>query len=184
MQAARFVEKKGVDLSIRAFAAAQTRLGPSELWLVGDGESRRELEMLADRVGVASKVRFLGMISHEDYRLVLPRVHVCLQPSRTASDGDSEGGAPTVLLEMQARGIPLVTTRHADIPFVVPPGTELVDEGDVDGLADALVHLSSASEDEWSKAAERGRTLVAANHDARKVAEQIEGLYKEALADG
>ncbi len=64
-----------------------------------------------------------------------------IHPSVTATDGDSEGGAPTILLEAQAIGTPVVTTRHADIPHVVPEGAGvyLCAEHDVDALGEALV---------------------------------------------
>jgi colanic acid/amylovoran biosynthesis glycosyltransferase len=181
LQACRFVEKKGVDLSIRAFAAARRRLGPSELWLVGDGELRPELESLVLRLGLSGSVRFLGMLSADEYREVVGQAHICLQPSRVASDGDSEGGAPTVLLEMQAAGVPIVSTRHADIPFVVAEPARLVAEEDVEGLAQEVVRLALLDEAEWFAEAERGRKFVS-RHDALVVAAELEKVYREAAA--
>lgn len=179
VQAARFVDKKGFDLTLRAFAAARPSLGPSELWLIGDGPRRIELERLAVRLGIAGSVRFLGMVAHAEYRDAIQRAHICIQPSRTAPDGDTEGGAPTVLLEMQATGVPVVSTRHADIPNVVADPDSLVEEEDVDGLASALVRLATLSEEEWALAAEHGRALVEAEHDARTIAGQVESVYAE-----
>jgi colanic acid/amylovoran biosynthesis glycosyltransferase len=184
LQAARFVEKKGFDLTLQAYAAARDGLGPSELWLVGDGPCRAELERLAGRLGIEGSVRFLGMLPHDEYRAAMRRAHVCIQPSRTAADGDSEGGAPTVLLEMQAAGIPVVATRHADIPSVVADPGALVEEEDVDGLAAALVRLAGLPEDNWRTLAEHGRALVEAEHDARSVAGKVEALYGELSGAG
>jgi colanic acid/amylovoran biosynthesis glycosyltransferase len=181
LQAARFVEKKGIDLSIRAFASALPSLQAAELWLLGDGELRHELEALALELGVANRVRFLGMLSHGEYQAVIRAAHVAIQPSRTAVDGDTEGGAPTVLLEMQASGIPIVATKHADIPFVVPRPDRLVKEEDVDGLAAALVEIASISDTEYRGRAEQGRTFVEETHDARVTAEGIAAVYREAL---
>lgn len=181
LQAARFVEKKGIDLSIRAFAAARPSLPPSELWLAGDGELRPELESLARDAGVAGAVKFLGMVSHDAYQGLVRAAHVAIQPSRTAADGDTEGGAPTVLLEMQASGVPVVATRHADIPFIVADPDRLSDEEDVDGLAVALVELASISEREYRARAERARSFVETTHDARVTAKQIADVYREAL---
>jgi colanic acid/amylovoran biosynthesis glycosyltransferase len=181
VQTSRFVEKKGIDLSLRAFAAAKSRLGPSELWVVGDGPLREDMERLAARLGIAGHVRFLGMLAYEEYREVMRRAHICIQPSRTARDGDTEGGAPTVLLEMQAAGIAVVATRHADIPFVVHDPDELAEEEDVDGIADALVRKAGASEDEWAESSARGRALVEERHDARVLAGEIAEVYREAL---
>jgi colanic acid/amylovoran biosynthesis glycosyltransferase len=121
------------------------------------------------------------MLSHTEYREVIQQVHVCIQPSRVASDGDTEGGAPTVLLEMQAVGIPVVSTRHADIPFVVAEPERLAAEGDVDGLAEELVRVSEVSESEWTALGERGRAFVESRHDARVVAAELERVYREAL---
>jgi colanic acid/amylovoran/stewartan biosynthesis glycosyltransferase WcaL/AmsK/CpsK len=179
LQTGRFVEKKGIDVSIRAFAAARHRLGPSELWLIGDGPERARLEALAAGLDVGDRVRFLGLLSHEEYRRAIERAHIGLQPSRTASDGDTEGGAPTVLLEMQAAGLPVVGTRHADLPTVVAEPDALVEEGDFEGLADALVRAAELTEDDWRARCERARALMEAEHDAARTAASMEALYSD-----
>ena len=182
LQTARFIEKKGVDLSIRAFAEARTLLpAEAELWLVGDGELRAELEALTAELEVAEAVKFFGMLSHAEYRALTARVDVAIQPSRIASDGDTEGGAPTVILEMQAAGIPVVATRHADIPFIVPDPERLVAEEDVDGLAAALLEVASLSASTYSERAREARRFVESYHDARVVAPRIAAVYREAL---
>lgn len=180
-QAARFEGKKGFDLSIRAFAAARERLGDAELWLVGDGPLRGELEQLVEDLGMAGKVRFFGMVKHDRYRKLLAHAHIGIQPSRTAADGDTEGGAPTVLLEYQARGVPYVGTRHADIPAVTADPHTLVDEEDMDGLVDALVRVADATEDEWRDRAERARAFVEERHAAFRVAQELASLYDDLL---
>lgn len=182
VQTARFVEKKGLDVSIRAFAAARPRIGPSELWLIGDGPCRHELKALATRLGASSFVRFLGLLSHAEFRNALAGAHIGIQPSRVASDGDTEGGAPVSILEMQAVGIPVVGTRHADIPFIVPRPHELSEEEDVEGVAAGLVRLAVAPEGEWRDRALEGRALVELDHDATVTAALSEGFYAEALA--
>jgi colanic acid/amylovoran biosynthesis glycosyltransferase len=182
MQAARFVPKKGVDLAIRAYAAAREELGPSELWLVGDGPERPALARLVAQLGLERFVRFLGMLAPTEFRGLLGRVHVGVQPSRTAPDGDTEGGAPTVLLEFQAVGIPVVATRHADIPSVVADPETLVEEEDVDGLAAALVQLARTSGADWRDRVARGREFIERRHDAGRVAKTLSAVYAEALA--
>lgn len=182
LQAARFVEKKGVDLSLRAFAAARSRLGPSELWIAGDGEQRSELEALASKLGIGTSVRFFGLVSHAEYGQLVQRAHVCIQPSRTAADGDTEGGAPTVLLEMQAAGIPIVSTQHADIPSVVAEPNRLAKEEDVAALCDELVRIAEMTDVEYEETAARGRLFVEREHDARTIATRVEAVYREALS--
>ncbi|MDX6672424.1 MAG: colanic acid/amylovoran biosynthesis glycosyltransferase [Solirubrobacteraceae bacterium] len=178
----RFVATKGIDTSIRAFAAARERLGDSELWLVGDGELRGEYEALARELGVGGAVRFLGSVPHAEYRRLMESAHIGLVPSRTTAQGQTEGGAPTVLLEMQARGIPVAATRHADIPFVSASQDTLVAEEDHAGLADAIVRLARCGEDEWQQRARRGREFVEREHEAGRLGRALESLYEDVLA--
>lgn len=179
MQVARFVPKKGVDIAIDAFARALPRIGDAELWLIGDGPLDSQLREQARRSPAATAIRFLGSLAHAAYRERLERVHVGIQPSRTAPDGDTEGGAPTVLLELQAAGIPVVATRHADIPQVVPAPGELASEEDVAGVAAALVRVASMTSQERLERQEAGRALVERAHDVRVTAGQLEQLYRE-----
>ncbi|MGI8607233.1 MAG: glycosyltransferase [Gaiellaceae bacterium] len=178
-QASRLSEKKGVDLSLRAYAQVRGELGPSELWIVGGGYLRATLEALAEELGLGDSVRFFGSVNHAEYRDLIGRAHIGIQPSRVASDGDTEGGAPTVLLEMQAIGIPVVATKHADIPYVVASPDELAEENDVDGIAASLARLASCTDSEWDERVRRGRAQVEKNHDARSIALQIEAIYAE-----
>ena len=66
----------------------------------------------------------------------------------TAADGDSEGGAPVGIIEMQAAGMPVLSTYHADIPEVVRDGESgyLVPERDVEALAEKLDKLINEPE--------------------------------------
>jgi colanic acid/amylovoran biosynthesis glycosyltransferase len=182
VQAARFVEKKGFDITIRAFAEARADIGSSELWLIGDGPLAGELAELAAELGIADAVRFHGMVSHETYRSLMAKADLCVQPSRTARDGDTEGGAPTVLLEMQALGVPVTATVHADIPFVVARSDELIPENDVPALAAALVERALESTRERNSRLADGRALVERQHDAVVTSGAVERVYDEALA--
>jgi colanic acid/amylovoran biosynthesis glycosyltransferase len=108
-----------------------------------------------------------------------------LQPSRTASDGDTEGGAPTVLIEAQAAGKPVLTTRHADIPEIVRPGESavVVPENDAAALGDALIDLLSHPE-RWRDMGSAGRRHVEAEHDIHRQMERLEALYDRLALDG
>lgn len=182
MQVARFVPKKGLDVTIDAFARALPELGAAELWLVGDGPLEAQLRERAECSGAGGSIRFLGSLSHAEYRERLARVDIGIQPSRTAPDGDTEGGAPTVLLELQAAGIPVVATRHADIPQVVAAPEELAEEEDAEGVAAALLRLAALTPEQRRTRQDAGRALVERRHDARVTAAQLEDLYLELRA--
>ncbi|MCS6816474.1 MAG: glycosyltransferase [Blastocatellia bacterium] len=178
LQVGRLVEKKGHEYALRAFAHVRSRARESEFYIIGDGPLRPHLERLAGELGIAGAVHWLGPLSRAAYREVAERCHILVQPSVVAANGDDEGGAPTVLLEMQASGMPIVATRHADIPYVVREGesARLVPERDVAALADALLELIE-NPARWPSMAEAGRTFVAEHHDIRREAPRLEALY-------
>ncbi len=170
----RMVAKKGVDLAIRAIAAMPDLI----LDVIGDGDLLGEYVALAGALGVADRVRFLGARPHRETIEAMGRADLLLQPSRTAPDGDTEGGAPYTLLEAQLRGLPLVVSDHADLPWVVQPGAGRVfPEGEVDGLVAAIeAQLDDAAH--YDAAAVRARVL--ARHDARICVAELESRYDRA----
>ena len=85
---------------------------------------------------------------------------------------------------MQARGVPIVATRHADIPSVVAFPETLVDEEDIAGLAARLVEVSALSDDEYAERSFAGRAYVEAEHDVRLTVAQLERLYDRVIAGG
>lgn len=113
----------------------------------------------------------------------LAACHLVIQPSVVASDGDTEGGAPTVLIEAQAAGKPILTTEHADIPEIVRPGKSaiVVPERDVRALAAALRKLATEPP-LWAVMAEAGRRHVEAEHHIDRQSERLEAIYDELIA--
>lgn len=108
---ARLETVKGVDVAIRGLA-----LCPRDALLViaGDGSERARLAALADRIGVAPLVRFLGHVS--DPRTVYRALDVFCLPSRAE-------GLPLALLEAQACGVPAVATDVGGVPEALCPTT-------------------------------------------------------------
>jgi colanic acid/amylovoran biosynthesis glycosyltransferase len=174
---ARFVEKKGLPDAISAFARARATCPELTLRIIGDGpeETRGREAVLAH--GIAEHVEWLGPRTHAECIDAMRRARVLIQPSVTARDGDSEGGAPTTLIEAQAIGTPIVATRHADIPHVAPPGEgiHLADEHDVEQLAVGMTRLVRAAVSSHSAG-------VRERHDIKHVMPLLERCYGEALS--
>ncbi|MEW6749577.1 MAG: glycosyltransferase [Candidatus Latescibacterota bacterium] len=174
-------EKKGVQYALRALSLAhRQRPFPHHLVVIGDGPDRSHLERLVQELGMGQRVEFRGMQPYESVLRELRHSHVLLQPSVTAADGDTEGGAPVILLDAQAAGLPVVATRHADIPEYVLDGVSglLVPERDVEALADAIGRLAGAPE-RWAGMGAAGRAHVEAHYNAVVQAERLETLYDE-----
>lgn len=173
----RFVEKKGLAYALRALHLLRTEHA-IELHVVGDGELRPEIEAAIDRLGLHDAVTLHGMVDHDTLVRMLAGADLLLQPSVVGSDGDTEGGAPTTLLEAQATGLPVVATRHQDIPYTVAEGDSavLVPERDADALADAIDRILRAP-DRWPAMGEAGRRFVQERHGIGPLVRQLEERY-------
>ncbi len=138
----RFVEKKGCEYLIDALALLKRAGVEASGVLIGDGPLRGELERRAKEKD--APVTFAGFLPVDEVRTWMNRAAVVAVPSVTALDGDSEG-LPTVILEAQAMGTPVVATRHSGNPEGVVEGKTalLVPERDAEALAAALRSLVS-----------------------------------------
>jgi colanic acid/amylovoran biosynthesis glycosyltransferase len=175
----RLVEKKGVAYAIEALAKVVHEFPNTQLRIIGDGPLRPELEVLIRTRNLQNHARILGFLSHTEYAQEVEDAHIFLAPSVRAADGDSEGGAPTVVLEAQAAGLPILGSTHADIPEVVGVKTPgfLVPERDVDALAANLQRMLAHSH-RWPEWGEIGRKHVEAEYEIQKVAQALENIYE------
>jgi colanic acid/amylovoran biosynthesis glycosyltransferase len=139
----RLVPWKGVDRSIRAFAAARRSLPDARLVVVGEGALRDELEGLARSLDVQDAVHFAGALDAEGVRRCLARSDVFLQHSITDQNGWHEGFGVSIT-EAMAMRMPVVVTRSGGIPDQVGHEVNglLVEENDVEAMADAMVRLA------------------------------------------
>lgn len=139
----RFVEKKGPHLTLLAFAAALRQQQDLRLRMAGDGPLLAFCRQLAAGLGIGRSVDFLGRLDHDSVRREMECARAFVQHSIIASNGDAEG-TPVAVMEAGASGLPVVSTRHEGIPEIVVPGETglLVDEHDVQGMAEAMVTLA------------------------------------------
>jgi glycosyltransferase involved in cell wall biosynthesis len=140
----RFVEKKAPQVTLEAFARAHADCPEARLVMIGDGPLLASCTQLAASLGVAHAVRFTGSLPHHRVAEEMRGARLFAQHSVRAASGDAEG-TPVSIQEACATGLPVVSTRHAGIPEVVIVGETglLVDEGDVDGMAEQMVRLLS-----------------------------------------
>lgn len=91
----RLSSEKGVDLLLEAWRRADT--GDLELWVVGDGPNRDELER-----NPPSRVRIEGPVSRGEVQSLMLRSRALVLPSRGYE------ALPTVILEAAAAGLGVV----------------------------------------------------------------------------
>lgn len=179
---AAFREKKGLRYLIEAFRRAYSERRDLELFLVGDGPLRSDLERRIVEAGLDGVVTLTGHIPLDEVARVLADTHIYVQPSVTAADGDQEG-VPATLMEAMARGLPAIATIHSGIPELVREGITgyLVEERDIEALTERILTLADAPA-LWKPMGEAGRERIERLHDVRRQTRFIEDSYAELLA--
>jgi colanic acid/amylovoran biosynthesis glycosyltransferase len=183
--ASTFAEKKGITYALEALGRVSRELD-FQLTIIGDSngyqnnniEKKRILEAI-DRHGFGSRVRMLGYQPHRRMIEEAYRSHVFMAPSVTTSDGGTEGGAPVAVIEMAATGMPVIASRHCDIPNVILEGRTgwLADERDVAGLADCIRGVASAPSD-WERVTMAGRRYIEKEFDAVVQGQRTADIYE------
>lgn len=148
----RLVEKKGLDVLLRALAD----LDEGRLVVVGDGPGRPQLEALGRDLGVAERVTFAGQQGQARVAQELRLAHALVVPSRVARDGDADG-TPVVMGEGMAAGVPVIASRLGGLAEHIVSGETglLVDPDDPTALREALRRALESPEEAaaWAEAA-------------------------------
>lgn len=173
---ARFVEKKGLRYAIDAVAELKNDYD-IKYRIAGDGDRRSQIESRIEENGLEDTVELLGWQDQDEIAELINKSHIFVLPSVTASDGDKEG-TPTVLLEAQSAGLPVVSTYHAGIPEIVQDGESgiLVPEKNVDEIVNSLRYLLS-NPNKWATMGSNGRAYIEQTHSIPSVANQLDELY-------
>ncbi len=114
----RLVEKKGIDVLIRAIAELQNRPYKIELSIAGDGPLRDELEELARGLNVAQCVKFEGSLTHGAVAKWMRELDAFVLACKKDKNGDMDG-IPVVLMEAMSQSVPVISTRISGIPELV-----------------------------------------------------------------
>jgi colanic acid/amylovoran biosynthesis glycosyltransferase len=181
VQAGRLIDKKGLPVSLRAFAGFLRRYPSATLTIAGEGPLLGDLQKLARELKIDNRVSFTGFISQAKLRDIFFASHIFLHPSETGPDGNQEG-IPNSMLEAMATGLPVFATRHGGIPEAIENGVTgvLVPEHNHEELARGLV---DAVQDPafLSRIARAGADAVGQKFDQRVQVQRLEDIYLQAM---
>jgi phosphatidylinositol alpha-1,6-mannosyltransferase len=158
----RLENYKGHREMIAAWPRVQAEVPGAELWIIGDGDLRLDLERQARQGGVANRVRFWGQVSEAEKEARLRQARCLALPSRAEGFG-------LVYLEAMRVGRPcLVGKADAGREVVVPPEAGLAaDPQDPVALASATARLL-ATGTEWNQWSEQARRRYACHFTAAR----------------
>lgn len=166
LRAARSLCNARADASV--VIAGEARLGL-------DADYPAQLRRLAESLGIAARVRFVGM--SQDVGDVISALDVAVHV---------EGGTESVLLavvEGMAAGTAVVAADGGAVREIVEPGLTalLIPPGDHEALAAALLALHDDPE-QRERIALAGAEAARARFDMRNTTRRVEAIYRDAVA--
>ena len=184
VQACRLIEKKGLDVSLRAFAAFCETYPMASFTIAGEGPMLAELQQLAAQLGIAERVHFAGFLSGDKLCALYHDSHAFLHPSQMTADQNQEG-IPNSMLEAMATGLPVLATYHGGIPEAITDNENglLVEERDGDRLLDNLRRLATEP-GLWQRIGTAAARQVRENFEQSAQIARLEAIYDEAIRLG
>lgn len=138
LSVSRLNYQKGLQYLIRAMPAVLKKVPNAKLMIVGEGEEFSYLNDLSKSLGISQSVIFTGVLSHEEIPVAYSSSDVFVLPSLFEN-------TPLTLIEAQASGKPVISTRVGGVPEVLVDGETgfLVEPRNVKQLEVRIVDLLS-----------------------------------------
>lgn len=163
---------KGVDILLRAAARLPERF---RFLIVGAGPDEARLRSLCTSLGLDARVDWRHAVPRVEMPGVFNETDVIVLPSRTGSDWKEQFGR--VLGEAMACGVPVIGSDSGAIPSVIGDAGQIVAEGDVGGLCDALTLIESDSRLR-ERCVQAGLSRVRTTYDVSVIAAQFLLLFR------
>ena len=144
---------------------------PSRLLMIGAGPDRVPAQELAQKLGVADRIEFIGKQLFVAPLLAI--ADLCLLPSEMEGFG-------VVALEAAACGVPTVASNVGGLPEFIDNGSNgfLLPVGDVEAMAAAVLTLFK-DEDQKRAFGEAARRSTEMRYSASRIIPQYEAYYEE-----
>lgn len=158
---------KGFDVLIKALKA----LPRAHLLIAGEGPSHRALAELADELGIAGRVRFLGW--RDDVEALMRTADVFAMPSRSE-------GLGSVIVEAWASGIPIVAAASEGPGELIEDRANglLVPIDDVEALSRSLDEV--IEDRDWSsRLAAAGSAEFKAKYTAARITDAYVNAFEQ-----
>lgn len=172
----RLKRYKGVEIALRALAAARQARPDVTLEIAGQGDDRPRLEGIARALGLGDAVRFHGFVAEEEKRRLMRRAWAVVLPSPKEGWGITNVEAAacgTPALASDSPGL-RESVRHEETGYLVP-------HGDWRGLADRMLALAAdpALADRLGRAARRFAEGFSWDSAARATEAHLERVIAE-----
>ncbi|MFK3670641.1 glycosyltransferase [Leifsonia aquatica] len=173
----RVTGEKQIDVLLKAITLLPASLD-AQLEIVGGGDQFKNLQTMAETLGIADRVNFLGYVTDEELRAAYTRATVFAMPSIAELQS-------IATMEAMASGLPVVAADAMALPHLVHDGENghLFRPGDAQDLADKLESVLTLPQEQLDVLKNASLRIVA-SHDIQRTISTFESLYRgEPVAD-
>lgn len=176
----RLINWKGPDRALR-FIKAMIEKGITDLRLhiIGNGEMKQELILLASQLKIEDYVLFHGAITQENVFKILASSSVFLLPGIADKQTQRSEAQGLVLQEAQYFKLPVVTSDVGGIKYgMIPDETGfLIDSNNEDEFVEKLILLHNNPELR-SKMGKKGHDFVLAEFESKVIGNKLSNIYQ------
>jgi glycosyltransferase involved in cell wall biosynthesis len=131
----RIVSEKGVPVLLHAFSILVKKNDKLSLAIIGDGNWKEKMEMLARELGIEANTFFMGKKSGKELTDAVLQAKIAVIPSLWE---EPMGG---VALEMMSAGLNVIVSKNGGLAECVGKAGLVFDNGNERQLADCMEHL-------------------------------------------
>jgi len=166
----RWIENKGLEILLEAYA--QSGLDPEKcpLYLLGDGPLRPRIQSRLRELGLDKLVSMPGFVNDLEKADYIRRSRFAVIPPNTLEDFG------LVPIEARHLGLPCLITRDGGLPEAAGKHSLICEPGDIQGLKNLLIKAASMSDQEYT-------LLASAAHDSLKEEIVPPSHYRSAYRD-
>jgi phosphatidylinositol alpha-1,6-mannosyltransferase len=173
----RLVERKGVDVLLKAYQVVLKKHKDLNLTIIGKGPDDQRLQNLAKELDVSDHVTFTGEIAQKELHKAYQKCDMFVMTSRSLEDKNEVEGFGITLVEAMASGKPVIAGKSGGMPSAVKPAWGY--------LVDPLDHLELAKKISYlldhpnlgERMGRKGRTAVEEIYNWKNLCDCIERIY-------
>lgn len=171
--AGRLAQEKHIDVVLQAVALLADQIPEINLVITGRGATQGELEILAKKLNIANRVKFLGFLDEKE----LPFVYEAADLFIMMSTAETQNIA---MMQAMLMELPVIGARAWGLEdYINAENGFLVGPGDVYALAEKILYLYQ-NPDIRKKIGQAGRRF-AQQFSIPIIAQQWEQIYREVL---
>lgn len=181
---ASLVPQKGHLFLFKAFKKALSLTNKKlKLRIVGNGYLMSNLKKFVRKNNLTGNICFIGALKHlsKEFLKEFSQADIFIHPSITSQTKEKEG-IPGAIVEAMASGLPVISTYHAGIPYIIKHEQNgyLAKEWDIDKLAEYICKLAEDSELR-KKLGENAQKYAFEQLDVKQNRIELENIYDSVL---